>query len=308
MQLFVKTTEGRTLCVSFDNNDIGVGQLKTKLEQICGIPTIYQRLSCCCKELRDEDKLGNNYSVQVDLRLLGGKGGFGALLRGAGARAGQKKPSNYDDCRDLNGNRIRHVKHEKKIADWYASSKEREEDEANKRRKKQEEQLAKNPPHQFDSTRYVNSMKEIQGNIEAAVEEALKTSAKKEIEPEEEPPSKKIRKGSLLWTEFDDIYEEPKQLQNNEGNEHPSEGVKEASNGKVEVKKDEPIDLEKFSSAEELESVGLDTLKKELARLGLLCGGTLKQRAERLFSIKGKDFNSLDPKLFAKRKNDSGRA
>jgi len=46
----------------------------------------------------------------------------------------------------------------------------------------------------------------------------------------------------------------------------------------------------------------LDKLKQELQRLGLLCGGSLKERAQRLFSIKGKDIGSIDPKLFAKKK------
>jgi len=63
------------------------------------------------------------------------------------------------------------------------------------------------------------------------------------------------------------------------------------------------IDLNRFDSAKDVESVGLDELKEELFRLGLLCGGNLQQRAERLFSLKGKkSFSEIDPKLFAKPK------
>ena len=38
-------------------------------------------------------------------------------------------------------------------------------------------------------------------------------------------------------------------------------------------------------------------LKHELTRLGLKAGGTLQQRAERLFATKGKQSDQLDKKL-----------
>ncbi|CAH0389639.1 unnamed protein product [Bemisia tabaci] len=60
------------------------------------------------------------------------------------------------------------------------------------------------------------------------------------------------------------------------------------------------LDLSAFSSWEELASLGLDRLKSALAALGLKCGGTLEERAQRLFSTKGK--KSLDPSLIAKSK------
>ncbi|XKL61992.1 hypothetical protein PGB90_001825 [Kerria lacca] len=55
------------------------------------------------------------------------------------------------------------------------------------------------------------------------------------------------------------------------------------------------LDLSAFSSWEELASLGLDRLKSALLALGLKCGGTLEERAERLFSTKGK--TDLDPNL-----------
>jgi hypothetical protein len=63
-------------------------------------------------------------TVHVLLRLCGGKGGFGALLRGQG-RDG-KITDNFDACRDLSGRRIRHVEAEKKLKEWEMDSKERE--------------------------------------------------------------------------------------------------------------------------------------------------------------------------------------
>ncbi|KAG5867679.1 hypothetical protein JTB14_020189 [Gonioctena quinquepunctata] len=58
------------------------------------------------------------------------------------------------------------------------------------------------------------------------------------------------------------------------------------------------LDLSAFSSWEELASLGLDRLKSALMALGLKCGGTLEERAQRLFSTKGK--GSLDPSLMTK--------
>jgi len=62
----------------------------------------------------------------------------------------------------------------------------------------------------------------------------------------------------------------------------------------------ESLNLEDFSSAEELESVGLEVLKFSLTELGLKCGGTLQERAQRLFSTKGLTRDQIDPALFAK--------
>ena len=62
----------------------------------------------------------------------------------------------------------------------------------------------------------------------------------------------------------------------------------------------QPINLDSYSLAEELELAGLERLKVALQALGLKCGGTLQERAQRLFSTKGKTIEELDPSLFAK--------
>lgn len=52
--------------------------------------------------------------------------------------------------------------------------------------------------------------------------------------------------------------------------------------------------------------LGLDRLKSALLALGLKCGGTLEERAQRLFSTKGKSLESLDTSLFAKNPKTKG--
>ncbi|XP_044467412.1 splicing factor SF3a60 homolog isoform X2 [Mangifera indica] len=60
------------------------------------------------------------------------------------------------------------------------------------------------------------------------------------------------------------------------------------------------IDLDYYSSVEELMEVGPEKLKEALAALGLKSGGTLQQRAERLFLTKHTPLEKLDKKHFAK--------
>ncbi|KAG9462785.1 hypothetical protein GDO78_023150 [Eleutherodactylus coqui] len=55
-----------------------------------------------------------------------------------------------------------------------------------------------------------------------------------------------------------------------------------------------------FTSASELEALGLEKLKVELMALSLKCGGTLQERAARLFSVRGLTREQIDPSLFAK--------
>jgi hypothetical protein len=64
----------------------------------------------------------------------------------------------------------------------------------------------------------------------------------------------------------------------------------------------EPLDLDNFGSAEELEKLGLDRLKGALMAAGVKCGGTLQERANRLFSLKGLEPEDYPKKLLAKKK------
>lgn len=60
------------------------------------------------------------------------------------------------------------------------------------------------------------------------------------------------------------------------------------------------LELEAFSSAEELEILGADRLKEALTQLGLKCGGTTKDRAARLWLTRDTPLEKLDRKHFAK--------
>jgi splicing factor 3A subunit 3 len=63
------------------------------------------------------------------------------------------------------------------------------------------------------------------------------------------------------------------------------------------------IDLSKYATSADLEKgVSGDELKSELARLGMKCGGTVLDRAARLFLTKDTPLDQLPAKVFAKKK------
>ncbi len=77
------------------------------------------------------------------------------------------------------------------------------------------------------------------------------------------------------------------------------------SNGLTAASAAEPvaeIDLAAVGSVEELEACGLDALKAALQKRGLKAGGTVKERASRLWLLKTMPLEQLDRKHFAKSK------
>lgn len=61
-----------------------------------------------------------------------------------------------------------------------------------------------------------------------------------------------------------------------------------------------PLDLQQYESAAALEVLGMKRLQTELIGYGLKCGGSVTERAARLFLLKGTPLAELDRKHFAK--------
>jgi len=218
MQIFVQLLGGRTRTLCLDDSEVQVSSLKQKISEYEGIPCYEQRLLCAQRELPDEAVLSGDdlYFLSLSLRVVGGKGGFGSLLRGAPSKIGQKKTDNFDACRDLSGRRLRHANNEKKIQDWIASEKERDlEKVALQHIKKVANQ------HHFDDAKYTAESDDIKGTMSSAlergIEEAKKTGlqlslAKKRALEEEGQPTQKRRQA---WADDDDLFgdevEEPKE-------------------------------------------------------------------------------------------------
>ncbi|KAI9024438.1 telomere stability and silencing-domain-containing protein [Phycomyces nitens] len=109
------------VCVSFDttNDCLTIRHLKEQLAAITHIDPNDQRISSMGgRPFIDNDQLvlQNNSPAMfnMDLRLLGGKGGFGSMLRAQGGRMNAQKTTNFEACRDLQGRRIKTVNDAKK--------------------------------------------------------------------------------------------------------------------------------------------------------------------------------------------------
>ena len=68
----------------------------------------------------------------------------------------------------------------------------------------------------------------------------------------------------------------------------------------VQEVKWEPVDLKRYKSAQEIETLGLDHLKAELQRHGLKVGGSLSERAARLYLLSHTPIEKIDKKHLAK--------
>ncbi|XP_073817584.1 splicing regulator SDE2 [Musca autumnalis] len=112
-----------------------------------------------------------NAPVYVRLRLLGGKGGFGSMLRAIGAQI--EKTTNREACRDLSGRRLRDINEEKRLKAWLEKQGERER-EAEERKKRKIEKLLAVPKHEFKDEEYEEARSKLTEKVCDAVEEGFK--------------------------------------------------------------------------------------------------------------------------------------
>lgn len=178
MQLFVLGVDGACSSVILQDSDTLL-QLKECLQVQLGVPVSQQLLtSLGGRSLHSEGStladsgLSHGCTVQLLLRLCGGKGGFGALLRGQG-RDG-KITDNFDAMRDLSGRRVRHVEAEKKLKAWEQETKERElEQLALKHMKDMARQAKKERDYQVNVEEVKREHKEAADRVVEAVHTAL---------------------------------------------------------------------------------------------------------------------------------------
>ncbi|XP_055347453.1 splicing regulator SDE2-like [Paramacrobiotus metropolitanus] len=174
----VLDTLPRNICVScqYDLAENSVGGLKSRFLH----PDVqdYFYITQSGKPVCEDDPLVNNTQYALHLRVLGGKGGFGSLLRSFGSQISKNR--NQDACRDLSGRRLRNVKAEQKVKEIVEKQAEKEKD---KKRKKEEKiqklksALTDKPKHTFHDPNYEAERSRIPDMVFSAVEEGNKTIA-----------------------------------------------------------------------------------------------------------------------------------
>ncbi|NWR20038.1 SDE2 regulator, partial [Emberiza fucata] len=160
----------------------------------------------------------------------------------------------------------------------------------------------------------VGNSDECSSSSVASAEDSPSTSASEKPLEQPEGPGRDLQgevctggQAEILSEENSKMTEAPKedtqgkngvtQAQKEEQENVPAKAQETNQSQSTEV---EPIDLLAFNSAAELEALGLEKLKMGLMSLGLKCGGTLKERAARLFSVRGLSRDQIKPSLFAK--------
>eukprot|EP00320_Phaeocystis_rex_P007299 CAMPEP_0119058816 /NCGR_PEP_ID=MMETSP1178-20130426/3086_1 /TAXON_ID=33656 /ORGANISM="unid sp, Strain CCMP2000" /LENGTH=249 /DNA_ID=CAMNT_0007039803 /DNA_START=29 /DNA_END=778 /DNA_ORIENTATION=+ len=182
MALLVRSYDGRTHFLHAEEAGVRtVGALRQWASDQAGLPCpSLVRLKCGSRDLAcDAMELDVDMSVHALLRLPGGKGGFGAMLRTAGTKG--VKTTNFDACRDLNGRRLRYVNQEAKLREWEAQAEER------KRKKQAEKDAARScKPSaniaRFDDDEYDEMLQTTRDSVAEAVAAAVVAASSSAVE------------------------------------------------------------------------------------------------------------------------------
>ncbi|XP_005465984.1 splicing regulator SDE2 isoform X2 [Oreochromis niloticus] len=180
-----------------------------------------------------DDPLEHGAVYHLELRLVGGKGGFGSMLRALGAQI--EKTTNREACRDLSGRRLRDVNHEKEMADWLKKQAEREAEKEQRRLERLQRKLNE-PKHQFTDAEYQQQCHDLSERLEDSVLKGLQASSSSQVKVDDmcgakrlnsdqsEQPAKKKTKtaggggGGCFWTGLEEMDE----LMSSDDDEAPS--------------------------------------------------------------------------------------
>jgi len=306
-----------------------ITSLKEEVLSTFGIPLEEQNLyhnGRIIHDLSGLERLEVGSTIDVGLKLQGGKGGFGSLLRGQAIS--KRKITNFDASRDLQGRRIRNVKAHQKIMEWVKKKKEQDKvikDELDDFNKAQKEK--KNIKKDVKLTQeFMDKVGKWDTEMSSSVRAGAKKAKSGETAKMEDfaEPKKKLRttiekpkegelddkivqKLAALLEKKDDkgtVVVEKEVVVSEVITENKNGAAGDANrkvNGEKEVVVYDPIDLQTINTVEDLVNLGNEHLKHELMRLGLKSGGSLQEKAKRLHDIKLNPALLFSPKYIAKK-------
>ncbi|XP_012265989.2 replication stress response regulator SDE2 [Athalia rosae] len=158
----------RAIC-SFEDS-VTARDVRTKVTELTGMrPTEFYLIHN--GHIFTDDDICDYGKIDIILRTLGGKGGFGSMLRAIGAQI--EKTTNREACRDLSGRRLRDINEEKRLKSWIDKQATREE-QAVERKKRKLERLCAQPKHEFKDKNYEKERSTLTEKVGDAVEEGFK--------------------------------------------------------------------------------------------------------------------------------------
>jgi len=166
-----------------------VNQCRTQIEDARGIPSDIMIFYYNGRRAAESQTFDQNATVDVALSLLGGKGGFGSMLRALGAQI--EKTTNNEACRDLSGRRLRDINEESRLKNYVAGHAEREREKTKKKEEKLEKLRKLVDPkytgnggkHDFHDPSYNKEREVATERVHEAMEQAF---SKKSTEQEED--------------------------------------------------------------------------------------------------------------------------
>lgn len=194
--------------VYFENHSIvglectDVSALKRVISQKYGLPIDDLFATLNGKSVTDDYNITTTDNVvRLCSKLIGGKGGFGSMLRAIGAQI--EKTTNREACRDLSGRRLRDINEEKRLRKWLEGQEEREK-EASERKRRKLERLVAEPKISVDlNPAYEKERQDLPERVSSAVEagwQAAGSSNATKRKMENEP--KKAKKAKM-WIDAD---------------------------------------------------------------------------------------------------------
>ncbi|CBY08670.1 unnamed protein product [Oikopleura dioica] len=274
--------------------------------------------------------------LQVSFKLLGGKGGFGSLLRAIGSQI--HNTTDRKSCRNLDGTRIRSKEYEKDLVEAKKRKIEKDKQvaiEREEKRQKKMETIVKTAAgehggkHYFEDEEYVESKeKSTAQTAESVALAAAKLRKQAEEKRRKDEEARRIREqsaGDDTDSDCSSLEDEfmPVKSVVNTGPTRPIKGgsatasVKTASHSDAmyshllgknvgerkpfELHKVQDIELEALESIDSLMSESLERLGELLMLRGLKATGTIPERADRLWKVRGLSTSEYPEDIVAKR-------
>lgn len=139
------------------------------------------------ESLSDYTDDGSHLRLRWNMKLCGGKGGFGSMLRAQGGkmskRKGKKKENDTDSYRNLEGQRMKNVRKAKELAAYIDKKQSAKDSEYESKKEKLEAKILRklNKGTKFDDTTHTETLEslteEVQQSIRSAYEKELSSSA-----------------------------------------------------------------------------------------------------------------------------------